>query len=126
MTVLKDQIINGDTTRHRHVHADLNLPTEWLCTSYQNDELPSYQYNGWIIWIDERKHSERLGFQDLVCNERVERYQVYNWDHYNGMPNTSEFDEPYLWTNKLSEVKAWVSKRCNNYYTMEGMEIGYA
>ena len=125
MTVFKDQIINGDTTSHRHVHADLKLPTEWLCTSYQNDELPSYQYNGWIIWIDERKHSERLGFRDLVCNERVERYQVYNWDHYNGMPNTSEFDEPFLWTSKLSEVVKWVSKRCNNYYTMHGEEIGY-
>jgi len=123
---MKDQIINGDTTWHRHVHADLKLPTEWLCTSYQNDELPSFQHNGWIIWIDKRKHSERLGFRDMVCHERVERYQVYNWDHYNGMPNTSEFDEPYLWTDRLSEVKAWVSKRCpNNRYTMEGMEIGY-
>ena len=117
MTVFKDQIINGDTTSHRHVHADLKLPTEWHCSSYQNDELPSYQYNGWMIWIDEKKPTERL------CE--VGRYQVYNWDHYNGMPNTSEFDEPFLWTSKLSEVVKWVSKRCNNYYTMHGEEIGY-
>ena len=120
---MKNQIINGDTSRHRHVHADLKLPTEWHCTSYQNDELPSYQYNGWIIWIDDRKPTKRLSYDE---GERYERYLVYNWDHYNGMPDHSIFDEPYLWTNKLSEVIKWVSKRCNNYYTMEGMEIGYA
>jgi hypothetical protein len=121
---MKDQVINGDTTWHRHVHADLQLPTEWTCTSYQNDELPSFQHNGWIIWIDERKPTKRLSYDE---GERYERYLVYNWDHYNGMPDHSLFDEPYLWTNKLSEVKAWVSKRCqNNRYTMEGMEIGYA
>jgi hypothetical protein len=132
MTVFKGQgidcfgnqlpTINGDISRHRSIHADLRLPTEWHCTSYQNDELPSYCYNGWIIWIDERKPTERLSYPE---GERWERYQVYNWDHYHGMPDTSEFDEPFLWTSKLSEVIKWVSKRCNNYYTMSGEEIGY-
>ena len=132
MTVFKGQevdcfgnqlpTINGDTSRHRGTHADLKLPTEWHCTSYQNDELPSYQYNGWIIFIDAKKPSDRLG--DI--HDWNPRFQVCNWDVYNGL-DFKAYEDPQLFTESLKEVKDWVSKRCqNNYYTMSGDEIGYA
>ena len=136
MTVFKGQGIdcfgnqlptfNSDISRHRGTHADLELPTEWHCTSYQNDELPSYQYNGWIIFIDSKKPSDRLG--DI--HDWNPRFQVYNWDVYNGHGNRDlydkDIDEPLLLSERLSEVIKWVSKRCqNNYYTMSGEEIGY-
>ena len=131
MTVFKGQgidcfgnqlpTINGDISRHRSIHADLRLPTEWHCTSYQNDELPSYQYNGWIIFIDSKKPSDRLG--DI--HDWNPRFQVFNWDVYNGL-DFKAHEDPQLFTESLREVKAWVSKRCqNNYYTMSGEEIGY-
>jgi hypothetical protein len=117
---MKDQIINGDTTWHRHVHAELSVNGIAQVIRMMNFQA----FNTIIIWIDERKPTKRLSYDE---GERYERYLVYNWDHYNGMPDHSLFDEPYLWTDRLSEVKAWVSKRCqNNRYTMEGMEIGYA
>ena len=120
--IMKDQIINGDTTWHKHVHADLKLPTEWTCTSYKNDELPSYQYNGWIIFIDSKKPSDRLG----ELHDWNPRFTVCNWDSYNG-GTYDGCEEPYLFTDDLFKVLEWVSKRCpNNRYTMEGMEIGYA
>jgi hypothetical protein len=115
-------VFNDDVSRHRGTHSDLKLPTEWTCTSYQNDELPSYQYNGWIIFIDSKKPSDRLG----EIHDWNPRFTVCNWDVYNG-GTYDGCDEPHLLTDDLFKVLEWVSKRCpNNRYTMEGMEIGYA
>ena len=37
---------------------DLDIPKDWMHTSYHNDELPSYQVNGLHIWID--SHDPKL------------------------------------------------------------------
>mgnify|MGYP003670435033 CR=1 FL=1 len=39
---------------------DLDIPKNWECTSYGNDELPSYQVNGFHIWIDSHDLQERI------------------------------------------------------------------
>ena len=51
-----------------------DIPTEWEDTSWGNDELPSFETNGYKIWVNspdlaERKESqEHLGlkFQDWI------------------------------------------------------------
>tara|TARA_B110000977_G_scaffold194727_1_gene271870 strand:- start:70 stop:390 length:321 start_codon:yes stop_codon:yes gene_type:complete len=46
-----------------------NIPADWEDTSYGNDELPSFETNGYRIWVNspdlaERKESqEHLGFE---------------------------------------------------------------
>ena len=39
---------------------DLQIPDHWECTTYGNDELPSYQVNGFHIWMDSHHLQERV------------------------------------------------------------------
>jgi len=41
------------------------IPPEWECTNYHNDACPSYQFNGWHIWVTHHKKAKRdLEFAD--------------------------------------------------------------
>ena len=39
---------------------DLQIPEHWTNTSYHHDELPSYQVNGFHIWMDSHHLQERV------------------------------------------------------------------
>lgn len=81
-----------------------NIPTEWEDTSWGNDELPSYEFNGYRIWINspdlaERKESqEHLGikFQDWIF--AVTRSSYY--EDYNNL----------LLSSDIEEVKSFISE----------------
>ena len=31
---------------------DLDIPDTWECTNFHHDELPSFEINGYKVWID--------------------------------------------------------------------------
>ena len=31
---------------------DLDIPDNWECTNFHHDELPSFEINGYKVWID--------------------------------------------------------------------------
>ena len=71
---------------------DLNIPKNWECTSYGNDALPSYQSNGYHIWVDSWDEKERKinadcynGECDSQCNECYEN--LFESDNFNDIIN---------------------------------------
>jgi hypothetical protein len=41
-----------------------NIPTNWEDTSYSNDELPSFETNGYRIWVNSPDLAERKESQE--------------------------------------------------------------
>jgi len=64
---------------------DLSIPKNWGCTSYVNDELPSYQHNGLHIWIDSPDLEERKKNSKRIygLNVLAPRFSIFNADGYN-------------------------------------------
>ena len=67
---------------------DLDIPSNWECTSYHHDELPSYQtVNGWHIWIDSHNKKEReLNTKNIMGSDSglMPRFTVQTASSYNG------------------------------------------
>ena len=88
----------------------LPIPKDWENVSYGNDELPSFEFNGYHIWINspllkDRKqnylgigHKDLSGFEDWI-------YSVMKADEY-GMGEKSE----ELYTSDFNEVLNYVNK----------------
>jgi hypothetical protein len=58
-------------TNWKNYYKDLNIPKDWICTSYGNDALPSFmshkdENKGYHIWIDSFDKKERkLNSEDI-------------------------------------------------------------
>ena len=90
---------------------DLNIPNNWDCTSYNNDELPSFQVNGLHIWIDSHDIKERTinSSRIIGCNEKLmPRFTVQTATSYNC------FDDDHSWifeTNTFQELLEFVRSK---------------
>jgi hypothetical protein len=84
---------------------DLKVPNDWACTSYNNDELASFQVNGLHIWVD--SHCEIIRAQNSkniygYTDKLAPRFMVTNSDGYNHLDECD--DQNLLETNDFQEV----------------------
>ena len=73
---------------------DLDIPKDWMHTSYHNDELPSYQVNGLHIWIDSHDPKLRIANANNIIgldNGFMPRFTVQTANSYNGC------DDDHTW-----------------------------
>lgn len=82
-------------------YKDLDIPESWENTSYGNDELPSFQYNKWLIWIDEPNEEVR---KEKWGSEQ-QRFVIILEEHY----GTSEGEE--FTTNDFNKVINYVGEK---------------
>lgn len=75
---------------------DLDIPEEWECVSYYNDVCPSWEYNGWHIFIEHRYSELREYWEDIG------RFCLYRAEDY----GTSE--NPVLMTSVFKDVLNFV------------------
>ena len=91
-------IIYTTTTKEKHnmrigwknYYKDLDIPETWENISYSNDELPSFMYNNFQIWIDQ-KDLDKLIYETRFCVLQLDDdYQTINDSWY---LITDDFDE---------------------------------
>ena len=97
----------------------LDIPKDWKNISYGNDEFPSFDYNGFTIWINSPNKEEReenhLGFgYDNLDDFKDWIFSVYYTKDY-GTENWGEL----LSSMDFDEVVEFVSKP--NIESMKGM-----
>ena len=86
-----------------------DIPNEWTDTSWGNDELPSYETNGYKIWVNspdlaERKESqEHLGIKFVDWIFGVTRSSYY--EDYNNLLLSSDLEEVKSFISELYENK---------------------
>ena len=88
---------------------DLNIPNNWKCVSYHHDELPSYEVNGFQIYMDSHHISERkINSKNIMGldNELMPRFMVEN-DNYEQLFTTNDFKELNAW---IEEQNKWTNK----------------
>ena len=105
---------------------DLDIPDNWECTSFHHDELPSYQFNGYHIWIDSHdlhqriQNTKNIFGKDLYISEErnivdgvdvtddnlMSRFTIEYADNYNGVISN---DITLLSTNDFQEVINYVN-----------------
>jgi hypothetical protein len=91
-------------------YQDVPIPTEWQNVSYRNDEFPSFEFNGYHIWINSPLLRERkenyLGFgHEDLSNFEDWRYAVTLVDEYGDGEKSEE-----LITSDFNEVLEYVNK----------------
>lgn len=79
-----------------------NIPTEWTDTSWGNDELPSYETNGYKIWVNSPDLAERKESQEHLGIKFV--------DYIFAVTEAECGGEDLLTTMSLQEVIKFVSK----------------
>ncbi len=85
-------------------YKDLDISKDWENISYSNDELPSFLYKDYQIWINSPLLSERqegylgMGFDNLT-NYKDWRFAVCNYD-----ANDCETKDEIYSSLHLSEV----------------------
>lgn len=88
---------------------DLDIPSNWECTSYHHDELPSYQtVNGWHIWIDSHETTEReLNTKNIIGSDSglLPRFTVQTASSYNGNDDDHTM---YFETDSFKELLEFV------------------
>ena len=50
----------------KNYYKDLDIPKTWENVSYNNDELPSFMYNNFQVWID-KPNSDKSQFPNRFC-----------------------------------------------------------
>jgi hypothetical protein len=55
----------------KNYYKDLNIPKTWENVSYSNDELPSFMYNKFQVWID-KPDSDKSQFPNRFCVMRLD------------------------------------------------------
>jgi hypothetical protein len=90
---------------------DLNIPKDWTCTSFCNDELPSYQIHNLHIWMDsqhltERKNNAYNIYGLSESDPLPPRFTVFNSAFYNG--DTLHETPELIATNNFNELLDFV------------------
>ena len=90
---------------------DLEIPSTWECTSYNNDELPSWQVNGLHIWIDSHDPKVRTANANRIIGldqGLLPRFTVQTANSYNG------YDDDHTWifeTDSFKELLEFVTSK---------------
>ena len=102
---------------------DLDIPDNWECTSFHHDELPSYEYNGYKIWIDSHdlhqriENTKNIFGKDLYISEERKIVDGVDVTDDNLMPRFiveyDDLDECQLGTNDFKEVVHFVTSSIN-------------
>ena len=94
---------------------DIEIPKEWKCTSWGNDGLPSYQHNGYHIWLDSWDDEERkINAKDLGGDGTYmfPRFTVTFASCYNGECEecTPDCFASNFETDSFSELVSFINK----------------
>ena len=101
---------------------DLNIPKNWVCTSYGNDALPSYQtqednHKAYHIWMDSHDLEERKrNAKDIYGNDTIfPRFCIclcYGYDGDN-LFQTDDFQKVVDWVenNPKTEEEIQLTKK---------------
>ena len=81
----------------KNYYKDLNIPKTWDNVSYSNDELPSFMYNKFQVWID-KPNSDKSQFPNRFCVMRLDE------------DNQTIDDGWYFDTNNFDEVLKTVNQ----------------
>jgi hypothetical protein len=102
---------------------DLDIPDNWECTSFHHDELPSYEHNGYKIWIDSHdlhqriENTKNIFGKDLYISEERKIVDGVDVTDDNLMPRfiveNDDLDECQLGTNDFKEVVHFVTSSIN-------------
>ena len=90
---------------------DLKIPSDWECTSYHHDELPSWQVNGLHIWIDSHDPEVRTANSNNIIGANqgfMPRFTVQTANSYNG------YDDDHTWifeTDSFKELLEFVTNK---------------
>ncbi len=90
---------------------DLDIPNNWECTSFHHDELPSYQFNEWHIWIDSHDKKEReLNTKNIIGSDSglLPRFTVQTASSYNCEDDDHTM---YFETNSFKELLEFVTTK---------------
>jgi len=79
-----------------------DIPNEWTDTSWGNDELPSYETNGYKIWVNSPDLAERKESQEHLGIKFV--------DWIFAVTEAEDGGSDLLTTMSLKEVVKFVSK----------------
>ena len=97
---------------------DLNIPDNWECTNFHHDELPSFEINGYKVWVDSHDVKERainskriMGYDDKLMS----RFIVEN-DIQEQIFETNDFSKLlYFVTNSINmnedDLRQWFGNR---------------
>ena len=81
----------------KNYYTDLNIPKTWENISYSNDELPSFMYNNFQIWID-KPDSDKSQFPNRFCMMKLD-------------DDKQTIDDWYFDTNNFDEVLNYVNNK---------------
>ena len=83
----------------KHYTDGLEIPSEWEDVTYHNDELPSFQFRNYRIWLNAPTASERIG------GSKDWRFAVQHTnDDGEIIYDESREDNDLLRTNDINEV----------------------
>ena len=77
-------------------YKDLDIPKTWENISYVNDELPSFMYNKFQIWID-KPDSDKSQFPNRFCVMKLDN-------------DNQTIDDWFLESNNFDEVLKTVNQ----------------
>ena len=102
---------------------DLNIPDTWVNTSNENDDKPSYTFNGYKVWIDSHdlhqriENTKNIFGRDLYISEERKIVDGVDVTDDNLMPRfiveNDDLDECQLGTNDFKEVVHFVTSSIN-------------
>jgi len=86
---------------------DLDIPEEWECHAYYNDVCPSWEFNGWQIFIEHRYFELREywdGYPRFSCFPEADYGDTQNSETF----GTDSWSEMIAFVNnKKAEPKGW-------------------
>lgn len=74
----------------KNYYTDLDIPKTWENISYSNDELPSFMYNKFQVWID-KPNSDKSQFPNRFCVMKLD-------------DDNQTIDDWFLESNNFDEV----------------------
>ena len=90
----------------KNYYKDLNIPKNWENISYSNDELPSFMYNKFQVWID-KPDSDKSQFPNRFCVMKLD-------------DDNQTIDDWYFESDNFDEVLKTVNQK---KFEFNGFEI---
>ena len=81
--------------------ADIDMPDQWINSSWHNDACPSFAFKGWQIWIDEKNLKDREAVsQGFLDSPRFTIMEVNNYSHSKTCEQLENFQDVLDFVNK--------------------------
>ena len=86
----------------KYYYKDLNIPKNWICESWGNDELPSFSINGFHIWVDSYDKNVRLENSKRIwnINKLAPRFIIQDQELCEVLLSTNNFNKVIKFTSK--------------------------